>query len=169
MEVEEEQKEKDLNLDEPVQIEPDSLVTCLRAIRAHQPPRNSATPQRITPTEVNPIGALPHFSYHYVSTLPDRWQVVSPSVLLDLPIDPTISSTNELVIDQDHPYIALRQQEQIGVHKENIFRDLPDLAGTVVQTLLAETSMAVSSEAGSSEVTPDTETLVQTDTPGIDA
>uniref|UniRef100_M1DGN7 Polyprotein protein n=1 Tax=Solanum tuberosum TaxID=4113 RepID=M1DGN7_SOLTU len=60
-------------------------------------------------------------------------------------------------------------EEQIGVHEENIFRDLPDLAGTVVQTSLAETSMAVSSRAGSSEVTPDTETLVQTDTPGTNA
>ncbi|KAG5605755.1 hypothetical protein H5410_027247 [Solanum commersonii] len=121
-EVEEKHKEKNLNLDEPVRVEPYSLVTCVDsnsmgfivssesgAIREHEPPRNSATPQRIAPTEVNPIGAQPRFSYNYVSTLPDRWQVVSPSSRLDLPIDPTIPSPNELVIDQDHPYIAPRK------------------------------------------------------------
>ncbi|TMW98343.1 hypothetical protein EJD97_004172 [Solanum chilense] len=121
-EVEEDKKERDLNLDKQVRVEPYSLVTCVDTnsmgfnvssesgtIRAHEPPRSSPTPQRIAPTNVNPIGSQPRFPYHYVSTLPDRWQVVSSSGRLDLPIDPTIPSPNELVIDQDHPYISLRQ------------------------------------------------------------
>lgn len=81
----------------------------LRVIRENKPPISSATLQRVAPTKVNHIGALPLFSYHYISTLPDKWQVVSPSGRLDLPIDPTIPSPNEHVTDQYHPYVAPRK------------------------------------------------------------
>ncbi|KAG5606008.1 hypothetical protein H5410_027500 [Solanum commersonii] len=80
-----------------------------RVIKSHEPPKKLETPQRIAVTKVNPIGALPHFSYHYVSTLIYMWQVVSTSSQLDLPINPTIQSPYGFVIDPNHPYIESRQ------------------------------------------------------------
>uniref|UniRef100_M1DLB7 'chromo' domain containing protein n=1 Tax=Solanum tuberosum TaxID=4113 RepID=M1DLB7_SOLTU len=68
---------------------------------------------------------------------------------------------------------AKTDEERIEIREESIYRDLPDLEETIVQsmiqTLLTETSMAASSGAGPSEVTLSTEARDQTDTPGTDA
>ncbi|KAG5600311.1 hypothetical protein H5410_031681, partial [Solanum commersonii] len=53
-------------------------------------------------------------------------------------------------------------EKQIRVHEDNIFRNLPNFAGMVVQTSLAETSMAVSSGVFAYEVIPGTDAQVQT-------
>uniref|UniRef100_M1DQ27 Integrase core domain containing protein n=1 Tax=Solanum tuberosum TaxID=4113 RepID=M1DQ27_SOLTU len=64
-------------------------------------------------------------------------------------------------------------EEQIEIQEESISVDFPDLEETimqsVIQTSLTETSMAASSGAGPSEVTPGTEAQVQIDAPGTDS
>uniref|UniRef100_M1E0U1 Integrase core domain containing protein n=1 Tax=Solanum tuberosum TaxID=4113 RepID=M1E0U1_SOLTU len=50
--------------------------------------------------------------------------------------------------------------EKIGVKEENIFKDLPDLAGTVVQTSPVENSMVVSTGVIAYEVIPSTDAQV---------
>jgi len=58
------------------------------------------------------------------------------------------------------------------VREERIYGDLPDLEETIVQlviqTSLIETSMAALSGSGTVDVTPGTETQVQSTTPGTD-
>lgn len=64
---------------------------------------------------------------------------------------------NELDVGESD---AETDEDQIGVHEENIFRDSLDLAGTVVQTSPAKTSMAVSSGVAAYEVIPGTDAQV---------
>uniref|UniRef100_M1DQH1 Polyprotein protein n=1 Tax=Solanum tuberosum TaxID=4113 RepID=M1DQH1_SOLTU len=55
---------------------------------------------------------------------------------------------------------AETDEEKIGVKEENIFRDLTDLAGKVVQTSPVENSMVVSSGVVAYEVIPSTDAQV---------
>uniref|UniRef100_M1DNC0 Polyprotein protein n=1 Tax=Solanum tuberosum TaxID=4113 RepID=M1DNC0_SOLTU len=74
---------------------------------------------------------------------------------------------------QDEPVVeksdVKTDEEQIGVQEENIFRDLPDLAGTILKISLAETSMAVSSEVIAYEVISGTDAHVQTAAPDTES
>uniref|UniRef100_M1DZU6 Polyprotein protein n=1 Tax=Solanum tuberosum TaxID=4113 RepID=M1DZU6_SOLTU len=67
-------------------------------------------------------------------------------------------------------------EEQIGIRDESIYRDLPDLEETIMQsvilTSLTETSIAAPSGSGTAvsfEATPSTDAKVQIDAPGTDA
>uniref|UniRef100_M1DQX1 Putative plant transposon protein domain-containing protein n=1 Tax=Solanum tuberosum TaxID=4113 RepID=M1DQX1_SOLTU len=92
----------------------------------------------------------------------------------DIPVIPPATTRDvhwdDAAVDESE---AETDEEQIEMQEEIIYRDLPDLqemiVQSVIQTSLTDTSLAASSGAGPSEVTPGTDTQVQTDAPGTDA
>uniref|UniRef100_M1DGZ6 Putative plant transposon protein domain-containing protein n=1 Tax=Solanum tuberosum TaxID=4113 RepID=M1DGZ6_SOLTU len=89
---------------------------------------------------------------------------ITPATIIDIHRDETSMSESD----------AETNEEQIQMQEESIYRDLSDLAGTsmqsVIQTSLTRTSLAApSANTVLVEVTPGTETRDQTDASGTDA
>ncbi|KAG5586401.1 hypothetical protein H5410_046835 [Solanum commersonii] len=89
-----------------------------------------------------------------------------------------LATTGDVLMDEitNDESNAKIDEEQIAIQEKSIYRDLPDLAkakgamvNVVMQASLADTPLAVSSGAGTSEVTLGTDAQIQTDALGTDA